>query len=46
MEFSSITGDPKYLESVRIYNFSQKKIKENEKFVRNVLKLVKKYNEI
>lgn len=44
MEFSSITGNPKYLNSVLIHNFSTKRIKDNEKFVRSILKLIKKYN--
>ena len=45
-EYSSIFGQPKHLEVITLTGFSQRKAKENVKFLRRLNILLDKYNDI
>ena len=44
MEFSSITGNPKWLIQLIVHNFNSRRPADNERFIRGVVRLIKKYN--
>lgn len=43
-EFSSIVGNPKWLEEITLDGFSSRRAESNERFYRSLIKLIGKYN--